>query len=240
MLACLLVFQGAVLRVTICVLLQGALFQMQVACQHLTGTVLLLPLLQTHHECPAYMVQTVDKQQELARVHKLASFNSINIQASSAGGAATHVLAEDETPVATPTALADVTAALKGGDGYDRLLEFRCGRYLYHHGQATFLPVPAMPDDFAASLRGVAGSRNIKGGCRPAWRGWEPSSALDAWLLTVHTCTCSTAHVECCARRTTPSCLARMLATQHQASPVPALSTSAAPGSCPPPPPQAS
>ncbi|KAL4457986.1 hypothetical protein ABPG75_012851 [Micractinium tetrahymenae] len=109
------------------------------------------------------VVTTVDKQQELARVQKLASFNSINIQASSAGGAATHVLAEDETPVATPTALADVTAALKGGDGYDRLLDFRCGRYLYHHGQATFLPVPAMPDDFAATLRGVAGSRNIKG-----------------------------------------------------------------------------
>lgn len=124
----------------------------------------------TFPTCPRPVSQTVDKQQELAHVHKLASFNSINIQASSVVVPATHVLAEDETPVATPTALADVTAALKGGDGYDRLLEFRCGRYLYHHGQATFLPVPAMPDDFPASLRCVAGSRNIKGGCRLHWR----------------------------------------------------------------------
>lgn len=145
---------------------------------------------------PGPMLQTVDKQQELVRVHKLASFNSINIQASSAGGAATHVLVEDETPVATPTALADVTAALKGGDGYDRLLEFRCGRYLYHHGQATFLPVPAMPDDFSASLRGVAGSRNIKGGCGWAWS--HRAAQLGSGCVVphgVHGDACGTAHV---------------------------------------------
>lgn len=117
--------------------------------------------------CAAWpALQLVDKQQELVRVQKTASFNSINIQASSgsatgAGLLPTHVLAEDETPVGTPM-MADVSL-LKGGDGYDRLLEYRCGRYLYNHAQGTYLPVPAMPADFSATLRGVAGSRNIKG-----------------------------------------------------------------------------
>ncbi|PSC67462.1 hypothetical protein C2E20_8853 [Micractinium conductrix] len=113
------------------------------------------------------MVTTVDLQKELVRVQKLASFNAIDIQASCsthAGSLHTHVLDEDETPVASPSAfVVDATAALKGGDGYDRLLEFRCGRYLFHHGKGTFLPVPALPADFGTTLHGVAGSRNIKG-----------------------------------------------------------------------------
>lgn len=151
--------------------------------------------------------QTVDLQKELVRVQKLASFNAIDIQASCsthAGSLHTHVLDEDETPVASPSAfVVDATgtsgyrcaavagcywlpfyivcsyagltehvltflvpaAALKGGDGYDRLLEFRCGRYLFHHGKGTFLPVPALPADFGTTLHGVAGSRNIKGAC---------------------------------------------------------------------------
>jgi hypothetical protein len=110
----------------------------------------------------------VDKQQDLVRVQRMASFNSINIQASSSAShhSHSHVLSEDELPLAAAAAAAAAdTAALKGGDGYDRLLEYRCGRYLYHHGEATFLPVAAMPADFAATLHTVAGSRNVKGEC---------------------------------------------------------------------------
>lgn len=106
--------------------------------------------------------QLVDKQQDLVRVQRLASFNSINIQAS-AGSSGPHVLSEEESPMAgSPAGVADITP-LKGGDGYDRLLEYRCGRYLFHHGEATFLPVPALPADFGPALAAVAASRNIKG-----------------------------------------------------------------------------
>ena len=115
---------------------------------------------------PPLCKQLVDKQQDLVRVQRMASFNSINIQASSSAShhAHSHVLSEDELPLAAAAAAAAAdTAALKGGDGYDRLLEYRCGRYLYHHGEATFLPVAAMPADFAATLHTVAGSRNVKG-----------------------------------------------------------------------------
>lgn len=113
---------------------------------------------------PAAAPQLADKQQDLVRVQRSASFNSINIQASASVHAHSHVLCEDESPLAPR--LPD-TAPLKGGDGYDRLLEYRCGRYLFHHAQGTFLPVPPLPADFAAALAAVAGSRNIKGarGC---------------------------------------------------------------------------
>lgn len=122
----------------------------------------------------------MDRQQDLVRVQRLASFNSINIQASTS----LHVLSEEESPMAAAAAVAAGTAPLKGGDGMDRLLEYRCGRYLYHHGQATFLPVAALPDDFGGSLAAVAGSRNVKGASRgvlgvdgealwvPRWRQW--------------------------------------------------------------------
>ncbi|PRW55974.1 Ca-transporting ATPase [Chlorella sorokiniana] len=106
------------------------------------------------------VVTLADKQQDLVRVQRSASFNSINIQASASVHAHAHVLCEDESPLAGR--LPD-TAPLKGGDGYDRLLEYRCGRYLFHHGQGTFLPVPPLPADFPTSLAAVAGSRNIKG-----------------------------------------------------------------------------
>jgi hypothetical protein len=108
----------------------------------------------------------MDRQQDLVRVQKMATLNSINIQANSSATAAAphHLLVEDESPMASPTMAA--TAPLKGSDGYDRLIEHRCGRYLYHHGQATFLPVPAMPDTFVTTLHTVAGSRNIKGEAR--------------------------------------------------------------------------
>ncbi|KAI3436891.1 hypothetical protein D9Q98_006299 [Chlorella vulgaris] len=109
------------------------------------------------------LVTLLDSHQDLVRVHRLASFNSINIQANGTASqhqAHHHVLLDESE---SPLALADPSAALKGGDGYDRLLEYRCGRYLYHHGLATFLPVPDMPDDFAAALHSLAGSRNIKG-----------------------------------------------------------------------------
>ena len=113
-------------------------------------------------------------------MQKLASFNSINIQASSSASShhAVHTLCEDESLPGSPDIATAVVAALKGGDGYDRLLEYRCGRYLYHHGQATFLPVPAMPDDFGSALHAVAGSRNIKG----AWRAFFAGAACYGWL----------------------------------------------------------
>lgn len=132
------------------------------ACSLLSRGCGALPTAPGSHRCraaPARLPQLVDKQQDLVRVQKAASFNSINIQAS------THMLADDESPLAS---VAATTAALKGGDGYDRLLEHRCGRYLFHHGQATFLPVPPSPPDFANALHAVAGSRNIKG----AGAGW--------------------------------------------------------------------
>ena len=114
-----------------------------------------------------------------------ASFGSIDIQANGSSSAAAapppHVLSEDELPLSSGLAPSD-TVALKGGDGYDRLLEYRCGRYLYNAVQATFLPVPAMPDDFGTTLHAVAGSRNIKGACMrlfPVPRlagGWCPAA----------------------------------------------------------------
>jgi hypothetical protein len=134
---------------------------------------------------PLVTVQSVDRQQDLVWVQRLASFNSINIQANGSTSLhhPSHVLAEEEEELP----LAAAAAPLKGGDGYDRLLEYRCGRYLYHHGRATFLPVPAMPADFATTLHSVAGSRNIKGG----WARWQeeegqqcaapPHAANAAW-----------------------------------------------------------
>lgn len=128
-------------------------------------------------------LQLVDRHQDLVRVRRLASFNSIDIQASAGGLAAHHhhVLSEEESPLAGggPGAglswpgLAADTAPLKGGDGYDRLLEYRCGRYLFHHGQQTFLPVPAVPPDFGPSLAAVAGSRNVKGARCAVGGLWE-------------------------------------------------------------------
>lgn len=154
-----------VLFALLCVLTGGVLF---IITRWYLRPRVLLTLVQCPLSQSDYVVVTLlDKQEELVRVLKMASFNSINIQASSSvhqGLAGAHVLTDDETPVHTPTAaLTAAAAALKGGDGYDRLLEFRCGRYLYSHGQATFLPVPAMPSDFGTTLCSVTGSRNIKG-----------------------------------------------------------------------------
>lgn len=120
--------------------------------------------MQPNHGRPACAaMQSVDRQQQLVWVQRLASFNSLNIQANGSTSLhhPSHVLEEEEEGEELP--LAAAAAPLKGGDGYDRLLEYRCGRYLYHHGRATFLPVPAMPVDFATTLHSVAGSRNIKG-----------------------------------------------------------------------------
>ncbi|EFN58732.1 hypothetical protein CHLNCDRAFT_140417, partial [Chlorella variabilis] len=152
----------------LCVLTGGLLFLLSRWFMRLRVLLALVP-------CPLaqaeYVVVTlVDRHEDLVRVQKMASFSSISIQANGSASLSLsassshhhhhHVLSEDESPIASPTVAA--TAPLKGGDGYDRLLEYRCGRYLYHHAQATFLPVPDMPHDFAATLHTVAGSRNIK------------------------------------------------------------------------------
>lgn len=136
------------------------------------------------HSTPPRRPQLADKQQDLVRVQRSASFNSINIQASASVHSA-HVLCEDESPLAGALPLPLDTAPLKGGDGCDRLLEYRCGRYLFHHGQAAFLPVPPLPADFPASLAAVAGSRNIKG-ARCCARAFKPllgaaAGAVVAW-----------------------------------------------------------
>ena len=104
-------------------------------------------------------------------MQRVASFNSIDIQASSGGGGGSggapaprlHVLSEEEDDEVAPLALA-AADALKGTDGCDRLVELRCGRYLYHHAQAAYLPVPALPPDFGAALNALASCRSIKGG----------------------------------------------------------------------------
>jgi hypothetical protein len=98
-------------------------------------------------------LQLVDKRRDLVRVQRVPSFSGINIQV-----AATHVLSEDD---AVPDQAAGLSG-LKGGDGYGRLLEYRCGRYLYSEALNTFLPIPGLPADFDGQLHRVASSRNIQ------------------------------------------------------------------------------
>ncbi len=106
------------------------------------------------------LVTLVDKRQELARVSRMPSFASINIQASSA---AVHVQAggggiNGFNPAAGVT-----------GDGFDRMLEYRCGRYIFSYSQGTFLPVPATPSGFVDELNAAAVSRRVKGPLADEW-----------------------------------------------------------------------
>lgn len=100
------------------------------------------------------LVTLVDKRQELTRVSRMTSFASINIQASSA---AVYVHADGGITNGMNSA-AGVT-----GDGFDRMLEYRCGRYIYSYSQGTFLPVPATPSGFVDELNTAAVSRRVKG-----------------------------------------------------------------------------
>lgn len=122
--------------------------------------------------CPAHLiylcvlfVQLVDRRRELVRVQLVPSFTGTVV----AGGEPQHVLCDEVLPPAAGGE--DEGGALKGfsgagsglSDGLDRLLEYRCGRYLYSEAQATFLPIPGLPTDFASQLHRVATDRSIQG-----------------------------------------------------------------------------
>ena len=98
----------------------------------------------------------VDKHQDLVRVSRLASFASINIQASGA----VHIHA-DADPI-------NATAGIKG-DGFDRVLEYRCGRYLFSYTEGSFLPVPPVPRGFIDELNAAAVARRVKGPLTDEW-----------------------------------------------------------------------
>ncbi len=108
------------------------------------------------------LVTLVDRRQELTRVSRMTSFASINIQASSA---AVHVNAGGSNGITNGfNPAAGVT-----GDGFDRMLEYRCGRYIFSYSQGTFLPVPATPSGFVDELNSAAVSRRVKGPLADEW-----------------------------------------------------------------------
>jgi cation-transporting P-type ATPase 13A2 len=110
------------------------------------------------------LVTLIDKRRELARVSRMPSFASINIQANSAavhvhaGGGGGFGLANGTNPAAGVT-----------GDGFDRMLEYRCGRYIFAYSQGTFLPVPVTPSGFVDELNTAAVSRRVKGPLADEW-----------------------------------------------------------------------
>lgn len=118
------------------------------------------------------LVTLVDKQQDLVRVSRLASFASINIQASGA----VHVHADSG-----PT---DASAGIKG-DGFDRVLEYRCGRYLFSYATGTFLPVPPVPGGFVEELNAAAVSRRVKGPLTDEWERADRRALYGANELNV-------------------------------------------------------
>jgi cation-transporting ATPase 13A3/4/5 len=90
----------------------------------------------------------------------MSSFASINIQASSAAVNA-HTdggITNGMNPAAGVT-----------GDGFDRMLEYRCGRYIFSYSEGTFLPVPATPSGFVDDLNTTAVSRRVKGPLADEW-----------------------------------------------------------------------
>lgn len=105
---------------------------------------------------PPATAQLADKRRELVVVQRVPSLAGINIQVA----AAAHVLSEEDDSAEQPGS----SSGLKGcSDGCDRLLEYRCGRYLYSPALNTFLPIPGVPTDFAGQLHRVATSRSIQG-----------------------------------------------------------------------------
>ncbi|GAB4820540.1 hypothetical protein N2152v2_007586 [Parachlorella kessleri] len=113
-----------------------------------------------------YVVVTlVDGARELVPVQRLPGFSGINIQAA----AATHVLSEED---AAEDEQEQHNLKGSGGgsssSGLDRLLECRCGRYLYSEGLDTFLPVPGLAPGFAGKLHRLA-SRRISGQLLDDW-----------------------------------------------------------------------
>ena len=126
--------------------------------------------------CPRHTpcVQLVDRRRELVRVHRMPALCGVSVSADARPPPATHVLCEEEHEEEHEG------GALKGGgpaaggscgDGFDRMLEYRCGRYLYSEAQATFLPIPGLPSGFGAQLHRVASSRGIQGGWPGAGAG---------------------------------------------------------------------
>lgn len=111
-------------------------------------------------EADVVVVTTTDKRQDVVPVSRLPSFASISIQASSSP-----VLHGDDSIAPFPA-----TGIGIKGDGCDRMLEYRCGRYLYSHSVGTFLPVPSVPEGFIDELMGASNSRRIKGQLTDEWQ----------------------------------------------------------------------
>jgi cation-transporting ATPase 13A3/4/5 len=110
-------------------------------------------------EAEVAVVTLTDGRADLARVRRLPSFASIDVHAAALGGGA---------PAPGGIGLGGGAAAPKG-DGLDRLLEFRCARYLYSHAAATFLPVPGTPPGFQGELAAGAAARRVKGQLGDEW-----------------------------------------------------------------------
>ena len=103
------------------------------------------------------LLQLVDGARELVPVQRLPAFSGINIQAA----AATHVLSEDDA-AEDEHEQHNLKGSSGSSTGLDRLLECRCGRYLYSEGLDTFLPVPGLAPGFPGQLHRLA-SRRISG-----------------------------------------------------------------------------
>lgn len=95
-------------------------------------------------------MQLADQRRELVAVQVVPAFSGVQVQAG------VHVLSEDEVVEGS-------AAGSPHGDGFDRLLEFRCARYLYSPAEDTFLPIPGLAPDFAARLHRIATSKSIQG-----------------------------------------------------------------------------
>lgn len=113
-------------------------------------------------EAEYVVVTLVDKQQEVTRVLRLPSFTSVNIQASAA-------LDLGDDPAAAFSSTSSSGGGLKG-DAVDRMLDYRCGRYLFSDALGTFLPVPPVPEGFIEELNAAATSRRIKGQLPDEWQ----------------------------------------------------------------------
>lgn len=96
-------------------------------------------------EADVVLVTLADGRQELVHVTRLPALLSVTISRSPSSP---HVLHEDE--------IQEEDVPVLKGDGCDRLLEYRCGRYLFSHAEQTFFPVPGLPKDFPATVRALA------------------------------------------------------------------------------------
>lgn len=116
-------------------------------------------------EAQFVLVELADRRQELVPVSVLSRLQSINVHA----GTSSHTHA-GATLLGTS---GDTTPASSSGSGKvdasERMLDYRCGRYLYSHAEDTFLSVPGMPAGFQQELAAAASARHIKGQLTDEW-----------------------------------------------------------------------